>query len=333
MNAHLLIDAIVRQTTVLIAQLATSGGVRAPLAHVANQVFMDLAREIERQGVNRQVTADMFGISLRSYQRKVQRLQESATDRGRSMWEAVLDHLAQSGVRTKAQLLDRFHRDPEKLVTSILRDLVDSGFVFHSGTGLQGLYRLASDEELEAVRQSTSEHGVAELLWAHIYRHGPITHAELGTLFNLEPSRLDRALASLLADGRVQQSGQDDDRVLSSGRFMVDRSATTGWEASIYDHFQALVATVCARLSGELEQGPYAGYVGGSTYTFDIGPDHPLREEVLSTLEEFRARCSELRSRVASHNADTGFSVSERVIVYGGQTVLADDGNATGGQT
>jgi hypothetical protein len=38
MRTHLLIDAIVRQTTVLIAQLATAGGFRAPLAHIAEQV-------------------------------------------------------------------------------------------------------------------------------------------------------------------------------------------------------------------------------------------------------------------------------------------------------
>ena len=39
MNVNLLIDALVRQTTVLIAQLATIAGIRAPLAHVADQVF------------------------------------------------------------------------------------------------------------------------------------------------------------------------------------------------------------------------------------------------------------------------------------------------------
>ena len=33
MNLQLLIDSIIRQTTVLIAQLATAQGVRAPLAH------------------------------------------------------------------------------------------------------------------------------------------------------------------------------------------------------------------------------------------------------------------------------------------------------------
>jgi hypothetical protein len=53
MDAKLLIDAIVRQTTVLIAQLSTAAGIRAPLAHVADQVFLDLASEIEALGVGR----------------------------------------------------------------------------------------------------------------------------------------------------------------------------------------------------------------------------------------------------------------------------------------
>ena len=82
-RTQVLIDAVVRQTTVLIAQLATSGGVRAPLAHLASQVFLELARELEDQGVSRKVSADMFGMALRTYLRKIQRAKESSTDRGR----------------------------------------------------------------------------------------------------------------------------------------------------------------------------------------------------------------------------------------------------------
>jgi hypothetical protein len=70
MNGQLLIDAVVQQITVLIAQLATSGGVRVPVALIANQVFIQLARELESQGVSRKVSADMFGLALRTYQRK-----------------------------------------------------------------------------------------------------------------------------------------------------------------------------------------------------------------------------------------------------------------------
>ena len=51
MNVNILIDSIVAQTTVLIAQLATSAGTRAPLARTANQVFLDLVRELKGQGL------------------------------------------------------------------------------------------------------------------------------------------------------------------------------------------------------------------------------------------------------------------------------------------
>src|SRR6185295_12777523 len=91
MNGKLLIDALVRQTMVLVAQLSTAAGIRAPLAHVADEVFVSLAREIEAHGVGRKVVADMFGLALRTYQKKVQRPTESVTERERTLWEAVLD--------------------------------------------------------------------------------------------------------------------------------------------------------------------------------------------------------------------------------------------------
>ncbi|MES1183358.1 MAG: hypothetical protein ABUL60_06055 [Myxococcales bacterium] len=54
MTRQVLIDNIFRQTTILIAQLATSGGVRAPLAQLADRVFLDLARELEPDELERE---------------------------------------------------------------------------------------------------------------------------------------------------------------------------------------------------------------------------------------------------------------------------------------
>src|SRR6188472_2308868 len=110
MNPHLLIDAIVRQTTVLIAQLSTAAGERAPLSHVADQVFLELSREIEAQGVSRKVAADMFGLALRTYQKKVQRVTESVTTRDRTLWQAMIELLQEAGATSRRELLERFHR-------------------------------------------------------------------------------------------------------------------------------------------------------------------------------------------------------------------------------
>ncbi len=163
MNAQVLIDSIVRQVTVLIAQLATSGGIRAPLSHVANQVFVDLARELEAQGVSRKVSADMFGMALRAYIRKVRRLSEAQTEQGQTLWQALLEFVRAQGLVTRARVLERFDLDGELQVTAVLRDLIESGLVFCSGSGKGAVYRAASDEELDRLMQLSDESGLDEL--------------------------------------------------------------------------------------------------------------------------------------------------------------------------
>src|SRR5688572_28004473 len=90
MSRTLLIDSIVRQTTVLIASLATTAGHRSSLAHVANQVLGNLDLELKAQGLGNKVIADMFGMALRTYHDRVARLAESQSEVGRSLWDAVL---------------------------------------------------------------------------------------------------------------------------------------------------------------------------------------------------------------------------------------------------
>jgi hypothetical protein len=147
MNTRLLIDAIMRQTTVLIAQLSTSAGLRSPLAHIADEVFVSLAKEIENQGVSKKVVADMFGLALRSYHRRVQRLEESASVREKTLWEAVQQFVASEGPVRRRRLLDRFRHDDELAVLSVLKDLVRSGLLYSSGRGETTVYGATSDAD------------------------------------------------------------------------------------------------------------------------------------------------------------------------------------------
>src|SRR5262252_5045970 len=117
---------MVRQTTVLIAQMATTAGARAALAHTANSVFLDLVHELKNQGLGSKVISDMFGLTLRAYHAKVARLSESGTERGRSLWEALLAYVQQHGSVTRLAILERFSGDEEVVVRGVLRDLVES---------------------------------------------------------------------------------------------------------------------------------------------------------------------------------------------------------------
>jgi hypothetical protein len=167
-RSQALIEAIVRQTTVLIAQLSTAAGLRSPLGHIADEVFSGLVSELTQQGVSNKVIADMFGMALRSYRQKVRRLGESASSRGTTLWSAVQEFLAEREWSTRDEVLARFKRDDEVSVRSILNDLVETGLAVRSGVRNEIRYRLATEEEL---RDSGTEPGVGEGWEAAIVEH------------------------------------------------------------------------------------------------------------------------------------------------------------------
>src|SRR5688572_25834271 len=171
-------DGIVRQTTVLLAQLSTTAGARSPLAHVADQVFLELAREIEAQGVRRQVVADMFGMALRSYQKKMNRLTESASVRKRTLWEAVLDFVEQEQP-TRTRVLERFRHDGEREAASVLADLVRSGLLFSTGGGDTAIYGVTTPAMRDRIEQQQDFDAIVNLAWMKIFRGEACSEREL----------------------------------------------------------------------------------------------------------------------------------------------------------
>ncbi|MBN1652913.1 MAG: hypothetical protein JXA30_03975 [Deltaproteobacteria bacterium] len=331
MKIQLLIDSIVQQTTVLIAKLATAGGARSPLAHIANQVMVELASELESQGLSRKVTADMFGISLRSYRRRVQRMRESSSVRGRTLWEAVLEFVKQGSLVTRRQVFDRFCRDEEEHVRGILHDLVESGLLFCSGAGLDGVYRLATEQELKTIYELDGQSGLEELIWSIVFCRGPILRDRVAEIGALSEDALDKALRNLTETGRINVEQRDDGVYLFSDRFLIEQSDEKNWEASVYDHFHAVVRTICNRLEPGICDSRFRDSIGGSTYTFDVGPGHPHEKEVLSLLRDFRERCGGIRQRVSVYNQQHGLcDVGENVVVYIGQSVIPREKNSNG---
>jgi hypothetical protein len=291
---------------------------------VANQVFLDLANELEAQGVSRKVSADMFGMALRAYVRKVQRLSESSTEHGRSLWEAVYEYIGKKGMVTRDEVIQRFHRDEVMLVRGVLHDLTESGLVFAAGAGASSAYRAASEEELGRMRQF-GQGRLDELLWVIIYREGPIRGSTLVKLVAPRNAAVAGALERLVGSGRVQRDGSEADPFYRASGFVVPVGAEAGWEAALLDHFHALVRTITMKLrvAGESSMNDL---VGGSTYTFAVWGGHPLRDEVVGSLRRFRESFSGLRARVDAYNDEHGVPNDyEQVVFYGGQSVIRQE--------
>lgn len=321
MGSSVLIDSVVRQTTVLIAALATASGNRASLAHVANEVLANLVGELKVQGVGNKVIADMFGMALRTYHDRLARLAESQTETGRSLWDAVLSHIQEHGPILRAKLLRRFSRDGEAMVRGVLSDLVGTGLVLRSGQGDHTMFRAATAEE-QGLAGSASDEVSSNLLLVAIHRHGPCTAAEVQQLVPLPEAALQSQLARLVADGRLTL---DSEARYRSERIFISYGAPVGWEAGVLDHYQAVVTAICAKLRTGRTQADRDEAIGGSTYHLDVWEGHPLEREAVGLLANLRRQAVALRAAIEAHNGEhprPSGAAEKRVISYVGQVVL-----------
>ncbi len=331
MNVALLIDSIVRQTTVLIAQLATAAGTRAPLAHTANQVFLDLVAELKSQGLGNKVIADMFGLALRTYHGKVRRLSESSTFRGRSLWSAVLEYVQDKETVQRTALLQRFAYDDETLVKGVLNDLVDSGLVFRAGRGDSTTYRAADPAAVLGAGHDAAETALRleHLVWVAVHRFGPITCDELTKVVPAEPIALDAALNSLVSAGKAASEPTPTGVRFRSEHCLIGLENPHGWEAAVFDHYQAVVTAIAGKVAQGGSSARQGDLIGGSTYHYDVWEGHPMYDEVAGHLTQLRASSVAIREKLESYAASHPAPPEEqwhRFVAYVGQGVRLPEG-------
>ncbi|HVU01393.1 MAG TPA: hypothetical protein VHE30_06560 [Polyangiaceae bacterium] len=323
-NVRLLIDGIVRQTTVLLAQLSTAAGVRAPLAHVADQIFLDLSREIEAQGVGRKVVADMFGMALRAYQKKVQRLEESATDRNRTLWQAVLEFLSE-GSRTREQILRRFQHDGEREVGAVLNDLVTSGLAYVTGKGEAARYGVSTEADYLAIAAADDVRAIANVAWLRVFLGAERTEAALVEHFGIDQRPVREAVESLVQEGRLRRNA---DGTLSAENVVIPVGATDGWEAAVLDHYRAVATAIASKAQGGARSTP-ADQIGGTTLSFAVYPGHPYEDEVRGLLRAVRLTVNELWNKASSYNNENPPPENAaKVLFYFGQLVTEPEERA-----
>jgi hypothetical protein len=136
---------------------------------------------------------------------------------------------------------------------------------------------------------------------------------------------LESALERLVARGVVAREDVDGQPRYSARTLSIPLGAQVGWEAAVYDHFQAVVRTIAQKLGSKLTADA-RDTVGGSTFTFEVWPGHPLEGEVVGSLGRFRREHEALRERVRAFNdASPTPRQWRRVVVYGGQSVTEED--------
>jgi hypothetical protein len=277
--------------------------------------------------VSKKIAADMFGLALRSYQLKVQRLQESASETGVTLWSAVKAFIDQRGAVNRSEVLARFARDDEANVRGVLADLVESGLCSRTGRADASIYRTTPQSDLSSLAQADSREAQSALVWLLVCRDGPLSREAIANGTGLAPAAVDQALAELCADSRVQSQETEHGELLSAERCLIPIGSAAGWEAAILDHHQAVLNAIAAKVSAGTHSSSAEDETGGTTLSFELWPGHPEELAVRGLLAELRARATGLWERVSAHNAQAKHGESGRynVAFYIGQHVRRED--------
>jgi hypothetical protein len=242
----------------------------------------------------------------------------------------VLNHIRGQGITSRAELLREFGAEDDVLLRGVLYDLCDRRLVFQAGQGAQAVYRAVSDEELGAVGALRSGDGLEELVWAIVYRQGPLNRDQLLQRSHVDGSELDPILERLLTSGRIERSGEDSNLMYSAKCLYVPLGSPRGWEAAIFDHYQAMVQTILCRLREDRTTPDVADQVGGSTYTLDVWPGHPLEQRACDALSRLRTALVELREQVEAFNAEHERPDKyTQVVLYVGQCLIPQESDGS----
>jgi hypothetical protein len=84
----------------------------------------------------------------------------------------------------------------------------------------------------------------------------------------LDPSRVQQALERLLAEGRIQREGEGLSARYESGPFLSPLDSQQGWEAAVFDHFQAMASAIINKLRHRTNASKE--HLGGTTMRFGI---------------------------------------------------------------
>jgi hypothetical protein len=234
----------------------------------------------------------------------------------------VLEYVKSREKTTRGELLLRFSLDDEAQVRAVVHDLCESQLVVASDEGPNVSYRSASEEELLDLRKNGGAEGQDDLLVAVMYREGPLTLAEIAARAQVDVSRIESAIWGLVETGRIQHLKDADADRFEARALIVPLGSAVGWEAAVLDHYKAMVRTVLIRLS-QKQTSALEDSAGGSTYTIDIWPGHPMEEEVRGSLKQVRSNLSGLRTRVAAYNESQERPQHySRVVFYTGQSLI-----------
>jgi hypothetical protein len=179
---------------------------------------------------------------------------------------------------------------------------------------------MTSDAERRLFASTAERESLDMLAWATI-RAGATTTRALADALVVDVDVAREVVRRLAQSGRILQAVGSEDAPLQTAPLVIPLGTEMGWEAAVLDHFRAVANAIAAKLKTGATRADEQDAVGGTTLSFKIGRDHPLRSRVVGLLSRTRQEAIGLWDEVEAYNVAHAASEEEstRVWFYFGQ--------------
>lgn len=300
MSEKVLFRALVSQSARLIARVITLTNARPNLAHLHEDFFYELSKHLQTYGVPRRVAADMFGLAMRSYLRRIRKYSNDLDYREHqlSLWQIVYETISEKPGIQRQSLLDSFSFSQYDSVCSVLRHLCEVGLVVENKTNGHKCYNACRNN---LTKISVDE--VAQYIWAMVFMHGETTYPyssllrEAGPLFGED--LVSSALNVLVEDGYIVQV---DENGPSYSTVKNNLEQPFGWLVAVTIHIDSIFEAIVTKLSLLHEESQHQIDVRGGTWTFRLHHNHPFKKRIESLFDSYEKQIKELFVLVRTHN-------------------------------
>src|SRR5690606_14459793 len=143
------------------------------------------------------------------------------------------------------------------------------------------LFAVTPEEDRQTLARLGQEETAAALVWLDLCRNPEAASAETAERLGLNPELVQSAVDSLIAEGRLTIA----DGKVTPDAMVIPVGAEAGWEAAVFDHFQAVAGAITMKLRQGATRSTTHDTTGGSTLTFEIDASHPAAGRVLGLLD------------------------------------------------
>jgi hypothetical protein len=319
-DATLLITIVVRKSADLVATVATQGGSRHSLAEVPNRFHEALAEALDARNVPRKVAAEMFGVGLRTHQRRLKQAHEAPVTKRETLSARVYRLVSVAGESTKLDIELAFQDVPAHLLASALRDLQKNDLLLRTQHGAE--VRFATTGRSGVLQDADEFHVLQHFLSALVHRLGPVRSRDLCPLVDEPLELVESALQTLEHDGFLASEGPQTARQWVSRNKAMPRKAGPRRLATLGDHFVAVLTNLMGAVEeNDPETMDTSPSSAGTSVAIEVPEGHALVGELHEAFRVFRTTVADIQKRAEGLEDAGNTSPPVRLSSYAGTRV------------